>query len=223
MKEKVFLLFMFLIVAVSAHSQLTEREKSMVRQGMVDVCEMDTSIRVSLMYSRADNFTGKVLYKDLSHAFLHPKAAKALVKAQEYLKAQHPQLRLIIFDACRPMSIQQIMWDAVKNTSKSFYVSNPANGGGLHNYGMAVDISICDLSGDTITMGTKVDHMSSLSHIDQEASLQKRGQLSRAAVKNRQLLRDVMQKAGFHPLRTEWWHFNLIYRSEARRNYKYVK
>ena len=104
----------------------------------------DPSIHVSLMYARADNFTGRVLYGDLREAYLHPKAATALVKAQRRLKQLRPDLSLKVYDAARPMHIQQKMWDAVKNTSKDIYVSNPAHGGGMHNYGLAVDITLCD-------------------------------------------------------------------------------
>ena len=49
--------------------------------GLVNIAELDSSITVKLMYTQADNFTGEVLYDDLSEAYLHP-AAYALVKAQ---------------------------------------------------------------------------------------------------------------------------------------------
>lgn len=57
--------------------------QAMERSGFVDVRSMDSTIRVSLMYARADNFTGRVLYTDLHEAYLHPKAARALAKAQK--------------------------------------------------------------------------------------------------------------------------------------------
>lgn len=79
----------------------------MERSGFVDVRSMDSTIRVSLMYARADNFTGRVLYTDLHEAYLHPKAARALAKAQKILKASHPELSLKVYDAARPMHIQQ--------------------------------------------------------------------------------------------------------------------
>lgn len=190
---------------------------------MVDVTSVDGSIQVSLMYSRADNFIGSVLYDDLRRAYLHPKAATALAKAQEELKRLRPDLSLKVYDAARPMSIQQKMWDKVKNTPKYFYVSNPARGGGLHNYGMAVDITLCRLNGDSIPMGTKIDHMGMAAHIDNEETLVKEGRISREALDNRRLLRRVMRHAGFTPLRTEWWHFNYISRATAKKYYKVIK
>lgn len=201
----------------------TPLERSIEAQGMVDVQSIDPTIKVSLMYGRADNFTGRVLYDDLHHAYLHPKAARALRLAQKYLKEERPELSLIVFDAGRPMSVQQKMWDVVAGTSKDIYVSNPAHGGGLHNYGMAVDISICDAKGDTLTMGTKIDYMGARAHIDKETELMRAGKLTRRAVRNRQLLRRVMRKAGFRALRTEWWHFNYVSRATAKKYYKYIK
>ena len=93
------------------------------------------------MYTRADNFTGTLLYEDLKEAYLHPDAMKSLKRAQRLLKEQYPGYSLIVYDAARPLSVQQKMWDVVKGTSKYIYVSNPSRGGGLHNYGLAVDIS----------------------------------------------------------------------------------
>ena len=109
--------------------------------GLVNIAELDNSITVKLMYTQADNFTGEVLYDDLSEAYLHPDAAYALVKAQEALKQLHPSYNLVVYDAARPMSVQKKMWNVVKGTPKYKYVSNPNRGGGLHNYGLAVDIN----------------------------------------------------------------------------------
>lgn len=73
------------------------------------------------------------------------------------------------------MSVQQKMWNVVKGTSKYIYVSNPARGGGLHNYGLAVDISILDEAGNPLPMGTEVDHLGPEAHITNEAALVQSG------------------------------------------------
>lgn len=174
------------------------------------------------MYARPDNFCGVVLYSDLREAFLHPEAMKALQKAQSYLKQLRPDLSLKVYDAARPMHIQQRMWDEVKHTSKAIYVSNPAHGGGMHNYGMAVDITLCTLKGDTLDMGTKIDYMGKAAHIDHEAALVSAHIISPEARRNRQLLRKVMRYGGFIPLRTEWWHFNKCSRAVAKKYYKVI-
>lgn len=223
MKHSIFLA-LFLLQIVVAHAQKSQTAQSMERQGLVDITSLDSTIRVSLMYSRADNFTGKVLYTDLREAYLHPKAAKALVAAQKALKQRRPDLSLKVYDAARPMSIQQKMWNTVAGTSKNIYVSNPRNGGGMHNYGMAVDLTLCDaLTGDTLDMGTHIDYLGKFAHIDAEQELVSQHVMSPQAKKNRELLRSVMKEAGFTPLRTEWWHFNLITRAEAKAHYKVVR
>ena len=211
------------LFAVTPGGRLSDTALSLERRGYVNIQKADPSIFVSLMYSRADNFTGEVLYTDLREAYLHPKAATALVKAQKRLRQLRPDLSLKVYDAARPMSIQQKMWDKVKNTPKYFYVSNPARGGGLHNYGMAVDLTLCTLEGDSIPMGTKIDYMGAAAHIDKEASLVASGRISREAQANRRLLREVMAYAGFKPLRTEWWHFNYVSRAVAKKYYKVIE
>ena len=127
--------------------------QSMERQGLVNVKAVVPSIKVALMYARTDNFCHRMLYHDLRDAYVLPACADALRKAQAELKRRRPDLSLCIFDATRPMSVQQTMWDAVKNTPQYFYVSNPAHGGGMHNYGMAVDISICKTSWNDASWG----------------------------------------------------------------------
>ena len=183
--------------------------------GYVNVTEEDSSILVNLMYARDDNFTGRCLYKDLREAYLHKDAIAPLLKAQQILRAKHPEYSLIIFDAARPMHIQQQMWNVVKGTKQQNYVSNPARGGGMHNYGLAVDISIVNAQGDTIPMGTKVDHLGREAHTDYTA-------ISPEALQNRRLLISVMREAGFRSLPTEWWHFNLVSRNVAREKYKVI-
>ena len=218
---KSLLLFSFFVLP--AKSQTSKTEEALSRAGYVNVRELDPTLQVSLMYARADNFVGVVLYDDLRQAYLHPDAAAALVKAQKRLKQLHPELSLKIYDAARPMHIQQKMWNKVKNTPRKPYVSNPANGGGLHNYGLAVDITLCDAKGDSIAMGTKIDHLGPEAHIDTESQLVAKGIISKRAQQNRQLLRQVMRYAGFKPLRTEWWHFNFKSRTEAKQHYKVIK
>lgn len=210
-------------VAIPAFSaDKGETARRLARQGYVNIRQEDPTIHVSLMYSRADNFCGVVLYDDLKEAFLHPEAMAALKKAQAYLQQLRPDLSLKVYDAARPMSIQQKMWDKVKHTRKAIYVSNPDHGGGMHNYGMAVDITLCTLKGDTLDMGTKIDYMGKAAHIDHEDLLVKEKKISRKARENRQLLRRVMRHGGFMPLRTEWWHFNKCSRATAKRYYKVI-
>lgn len=218
------ILLLTLCATVPVEAQMLSADaRRMAAQGLKNIADEAPEVRISLMYTRADNFTGRVLYTSLREAYLHPITMKALKKADERLRQLRPDLRLMVMDATRPMSVQQKMWDAVKNTNQKIYVSNPKNGGGLHNYGLAVDLTLCDLNGDTLTMGVKIDNMTSLSHIDKEDLLLKQGKISREAYDNRRLLREVMRYAGFKPLRTEWWHFNIRTRAQAKQFFKVVE
>lgn len=192
--------------------------------GLVDVSDMDSSIVVSLLYATPDNFVGEILYADLTEAYLHPEAAEALIKARRLLKEQHPHYTLIVYDATRPMSVQQKMWDLVKGTPQSIYVSNSSRGGGLHNYGLAVDLSIFDTRvGKPLSMGTEIDHFDYQAHITDEAGLVKKGFITPHEKENRELLRRVMRGAGFRTLPSEWWHFNLHSREVAGKKYKLIE
>lgn len=218
------ILLLTLCATVPVEAQMLSADaRRMAAQGLKNIADEAPEVRISLMYTRADNFTGRVLYTSLREAYLHPITMKALKKADERLRQLRPDLRLMVMDATRPMSVQQKMWDTVKNTNQKIYVSNPKNGGGLHNYGLAVDLTLCDLNGDTLTMGVKIDNMTSLSHIDKEDLLLKQGKISREAYDNRRLLREVMRYAGFKPLRTEWWHFNIRTRAQAKQYFKVVE
>ena len=99
-------------------------------------------------------------------------------------------------------------------------MSNPARGGGLHNYGLAVDITIVDSEGKELPMGTPVDHLGPESNIDNEQALVDRGAITTEERRNRQLLRRVMRAGGFMTLRSEWWHFNFRSRAVAKARYK---
>lgn len=220
MKRVLFLIMMIIPSIVIEEMSGATLDEVLVREGYVDVKAVDPEIIVELMYAREDNFTGKVMYTTLTRAFLHPAAAKALKKAQDELKNINPGLTLKVCDAARPMSVQRIMYEAVRGTSKARYVSNPANGGGLHNYGLAVDITIVDSEGKELDMGTHVDFLGSKSNIDKEEDLVRSGKITLQARNNRILLRKVMNAGGWKPLKSEWWHFNLCSRTQARAKYK---
>ena len=201
----------------------TETEKRMRLGGLVDICEVDSTIRVHLVYATNDNFVGKVLYDDLHKAFMLPETARRLADAQCRLKAVRLDLSLLVYDAARPMSVQQQMWEQVRGTDKRSYVSNPKNGGGLHNYGAAVDLTIADSLGNALPMGCGFDYFGEEARPDREKDMLKCGQLTPEHLYNRHLLRKVMTEAGFRVLPSEWWHFNLMSREEAKRTLRVIE
>ena len=95
--------FLLVLWFIPASAQKSETARYLESIGLVNITEADSSIIVDLMYTRADNFTGKVLYEDLHEAYLHPDAMKGLLLAQQELKKRYPGRRLIVYDAARPM------------------------------------------------------------------------------------------------------------------------
>lgn len=188
-------------------------------KGLVDVSGIDTTLQVELKYATPDNLFGQPVYTGITGAWLHPDAAWKLVKAQRLLKEKYPGYSLVIYDAARPMSVQRKMWNLVRGTSQTNYVSNPAKGGGLHNYGMAVDVTIVDKNGRSLPMGSAFDHFGEEAHTNNEDALLQSGKITREEYDNRRLLRHVMRGAGFRTILYEWWHFNACSRETAKRDY----
>lgn len=201
---------------------ISRLEKSMEKQGMVDVYAMDSTLIIDLRYATTNNFTKKVLYDSLDIAYLHPLAAQKLVKAHKRLKELYPNYRFLIFDVARPLSVQKRMYQVVQNTPYAAYVANPSRTG-LHNYGMAVDLTICDIHGNELDMGTHFDFFGSAAGTNKEEELIARGRLTRKQVDNRKILRSVLVEAGFQVIRGEWWHFNAVSLNTARANYKVIE
>jgi D-alanyl-D-alanine dipeptidase len=205
-----------------AQKKAENLESYLQTKNLVNVSAMDNSIRSELKYATTDNFTKTILYDTLLNIYLHPLAADKLIKAQKYLKALHADYSLLVYDAVRPLSIQKKMYKVVQNTPYAAYVANPTRTG-LHNYGMAVDLTICDKDGTPLDMGTPFDFFGSAAGINKEAELIQKGVLTNKQVKNRELLRKVMIHAGFKTIRGEWWHFNAVSITEARQSYKVIE
>lgn len=168
-------------------------------------------------------------YGEASPYSLRQSVIDALVSAQVTLQQQHPGWRLQIFDAYRPVAVQQYMVDYTFNQVVQAQKLNPANLSEQqraaiwqdvykiwavpnhnpltpppHSTGGAVDLTLMDATGQVIDMGSPIDELSPRSHPDFYANQQELPYHH-----NRQLLRDVMSSAGFlrHP--GEWWHFCL--------------
>lgn len=197
-------------------------EQYLKSKNMVDINELDSTIHFDLKYASTDNFTKTILYDSLFNIYLHPIAAKKLIKAQKRLKTIDPKLSLLIYDAVRPLSVQKKMYQVVQNTKFAAYVANPSRTG-LHNYGLAVDLTICNEDGISLDMGTPFDYFGSAAGINKEAELIERGILTPQQVKNRQLLREIMIYAGFLTIRGEWWHFNAVSLTEAKKSYEVIQ
>ena len=86
-------------------------EKQFVSKGLININSLGSSIRVSLQYSTSHNFLKKPIYEGLQDCYLPCEVAIKLSNAQYFLKQQFPYYNIIVFDATRPLHIQQKMWN----------------------------------------------------------------------------------------------------------------
>lgn len=187
---------------------------------LVDVAALDDRFVLDIRYATKDNFFGQKVYPEARCVLLRF-AAKKVVKAQAWLDAHHPGLRLMFKDCYRPDPIQHVLWDAVKGTKKARYVANPnTRTGSIHSYGAAVDLTLADQKGEELDMGTAYDHLGRLAEPRHEDEYLASGELTKAQVKNRRILRKAMLTAGFTMIRNEWWHFNAAPSKVVRKKYR---
>ncbi len=164
---------------------------------LIQIKQPEFDVEQYIAYATADNFTGKALYNN-SDCYLHKNAALLLQKSIKHAAAL--DLRLKIFDAFRPIIIQQALWD---NTPDPEFISNPQTGAVPHCRGVAVDLTFIDKNGNELDMGTPFDEFSPLSHHGNM-------EISAACQQNRHLLMGVMTTAGWDFYRNEWWHYQLF-------------
>ncbi len=201
-------------------------ESAFISAGLVNLKDIDSTIQVKLRYSTPDNFLGFDIYGDLEDCFLQEETALQLKKAQQYLKDKHPDYSLLVWDGVRPLRVQQMMWDSIEKPEhlKRLYVANPKKTGSIHNYGCGVDVTIINTqSSELLDMGTDFDYFGTLAYPYKEKELLEKGVLTETQVKNRQLLRSVMTRAGFFGTNTEWWHFSAMTKAQARQKYEMIK
>jgi D-alanyl-D-alanine dipeptidase len=161
---------------------------------LVELQEMIPGLHLDVRYATPDNLMNEQLYP-VAKALLRRPAARALGEVQQDLASR--ELGLKVFDAYRPYEVTKKIWEPYKNPD---YVADPAKGS-RHNRGCAVDLTLVDGSGEELLMPTAFDTFSEKSGHDYQ-------DLPEEAIRNRELLREVMERYGFVALETEWWHYD---------------
>lgn len=171
-------------------------------------------------------------YGENSPYFLRQSIVESLIVAQNYLQILLRNWHIQIFDAYRPVAVQQFMvnytfaeavqmvglieaelsqtqrqaiWEEVYKiwAEPSLDEKTPPP----HSTGAAVDVTLVDSTGQIVNMGSPIDELSERSLPDYFSDCTTaQAQLYHA---NRQLLCNVMEKAGFKRNAREWWHFSL--------------
>lgn len=206
--------------------EISAIEMNLIKAGLVDIQQVDSSIQVDVKYATTDNFMGRVIYKDFPKVYLQPSVAERLGKAQKALQAIDSSLTLLVFDGTRPRSVQQEMWDAMDTipfSERIKFLSNPANGS-IHNFGCAVDLTILDnTTGEWLDMGAGYDDLRKIAYPRHEEKFLGLGELTMDQIQNRKLLRQVMKAGGFWVIQTEWWHFNAYTREKAKELFEIIE
>lgn len=181
-------------------------------------------------------------YGDRSPYYLRQGVLQRLIQAQQLLQQRYPDWRIQIFDAYRPLSVQQYMVDYTFTQTAAAQGLSPAQltepqrqeileqvyqfwavpsfdpaTPPPHSTGAAVDVTLVDAIGTVVDMGSPIDEMSPRSYPDYFAeanAIEAEG--DRLTLhshltfhSHRQLLKEVMEAAGFRQHPREWWHFSV--------------
>ncbi len=163
---------------------------------MIEIVAEDFDVEIDLRYATSDNLTGRPIY-DAALCYLAEPAAELLHRAVRL--AAPLDLRLKIFDAYRPPEAQWKLWQACPNDE---FIADPRRGS-PHSRGVAVDLTLLDLAGNELDMGTGFDAITPRSH---HANLE----IAPAAQRHRLLLMGLMTAAGWDFYRNEWWHYQMF-------------
>ncbi len=171
-------------------------------------------------------------YEGKSPYYLRQGVLDRVIQAQDRLQQLHPGWHIQIFDAYRPVEVQQYMVDytfrdAVANRGLDLAELSPAESAQIwedvyqiwaipsfdldtpppHSTGAAIDITLVDDRGILVDMGSPIDEMSPRSKPQHFANSS--NPADQQYHHHRQLLCQIMNYAGFvrHP--EEWWHFSI--------------
>ena len=105
--------------------------------------------------------------------------------------------KIVIYDAYRPTSVQQRWFDVVRVHK---WVADPSIGmGGIHDRGVAVDMTLMDENGVELDMPTAM-------HTLTEAA-SRRATMTEIQRENVNYMTEIMVQCGFTYINSEWWHF----------------
>jgi D-alanyl-D-alanine dipeptidase len=163
--------------------------------------------------------------------YLRSSVLDCLLTAQLQLQKNYPNWKILIFDAYRPVEVQQFMVDYSFNqllkerglnpdhlsaeqrqliltevyqfwASPSLDPATPPP----HSTGAALDITLVNDIGTVLNMGSEIDEISPRSYPNYFENSS--DPTEKSYHQNRQILSEVMKTAGFQQHPNEWWHFS---------------
>ena len=184
------------------HNLYSEFELSEFKNSsFVKLNRVDSTFLFDMKYATSNNFLKEKVY-DCDDCLLRLETAMQLVKANDSFKKLG--LKIKLYDCYRPLEVQKKMWKIYPDKR---YVANPKKGSN-HNRGSAIDITLVDVKGKELPMGTAFDFFGKKAHHSYK-------KLPKNVLENRKILKDLMEFNGFESITSEWWHYNLL------KSYKY--
>jgi len=183
---------------------------------LIDAGEAIEGIVTDIRYAGNNNFLGRpVAGYSAAKCWLSREAASALSKAQRLAETQG--LAILIYDCFRPQRavddfVRWVSGNEDEPTKEIYYPNVPrrelidrgyiASRSG-HSRGSTIDLTlIAKGNGQPLNMGTPWDYFDARSHTVSK-------EIVGDAAKNRQILKRIMESAGFRGYYAEWWHFTL--------------
>lgn len=186
-------------------------------EGFCYVHEVIDDVILDIRYAGTHNFVGDVIDGyEAPYAILTNEAALRLKEAADEFREMG--YRIMIFDAYRPQSAVRhfVRWakdaDDMRMREEFYpeykkkillvdqgYIARNSS----HCRGSAVDLTITDLDGNPLDMGTGFDYFGKLAWHGAKG-------ITAEQAANRQILCAVMEKHGFRRFDHEWWHYKLM-------------
>jgi D-alanyl-D-alanine dipeptidase len=170
-------------------------------------------------------------YGDRSPFFVRQGILERLQKSQAYLQTIRPNWQIAIFDAYRPIPVQQFMVDysfaqlaerkGLEINSLSEDQKNSLSAEVMkfwaipshdpktpppHSTGAAIDVTLFDAQGLEVDLGSPIDEISDRSLPNYFANSSNEQEIEFHC--DRELLNEVMTHSGFQRHPNEWWHFS---------------
>lgn len=186
-----------------------------IKSSFVSLSEYVPDILLDVRYYSSYNFVGERIdgYQDPIVVITKEAAEKIRIIS---CKAMSLGFRLKVFDAYRPQSAVNhfVRWAKSDDVSMKKYFYPDVDKKNLfslgyiaeksgHSRGSTIDLTLFDMNkGQDADMGGCFDYFGALSHSDYD-------NLTDEQKNNRAVLRNLMTRNGFVPLKEEWWHYTL--------------
>ena len=186
-------------------------------EGFCYVHEVIEDVILDIRYAGTHNFVGDVIDGyEAPYAIMTVQAAEKLREAADEFRSLG--YRVMIFDAYRPQSAVRhfVRWSKDAQDMRmreEFYPEFKKKSllvdqgyiarNSSHCRGSAVDMTLTDMDGVALDMGTGFDYFGKLAWHGAKG-------VTEEQAKNRALLCSIMEKHGFRRFDHEWWHYKLL-------------